>query len=64
MYFTSVQCMSFDSHTEQAPTNEINVENSGYTRHYDRIPAKSEGKRPVLSNFQTLYHPWGGESEH
>ena len=21
---------------------------------YDRIPAKSEGKRPILSNFQTL----------
>jgi len=24
--------MSFDSHTEQATTNGINVENSGYTR--------------------------------
>ena len=32
MYFTSVQCMTFDSHTEQATTNAINVENSGYTR--------------------------------
>ena len=43
MYFTSVQCMTFDSHTEQATTNRINVENSGYTRHLFYHPAGGGG---------------------